>query len=111
MRKAGHPIAMSRIGAGDARLWTTVRAGIVPTADATRWWKRSAAGTLSESEACAAGVGVDTIPLNAAVLMPVRIALAERWVIDPQFLAACGVRPAIVVRIYDAVLGALPGAV
>jgi N-methylhydantoinase B len=48
-----------------------------------------------------------TIPLNAGVLRPVRMTLPEGSVVNPKFPAACGVRYATVLRIYDAVLGAL----
>src|SRR5262249_56770518 len=47
------------------------------------------------------------IPLNAGVLRPLRMTLPEGSVVNPQFPAACGVRYATVLRIYDAVLGAL----
>ena len=47
------------------------------------------------------------IPLNAGVLRPIRMTLPEGSVVNPQFPAACGVRYATVLRIYDAVLGAL----
>src|ERR1043166_4363428 len=52
-----------------------------------------------------------TIPLNAGVLKPVRMTLPEGSVVNPRFPAACGVRYATVLRIYDAVLGALARAV
>jgi N-methylhydantoinase B len=52
-----------------------------------------------------------TIPLNAGVLKPVRVTLPEGSVVNPKFPAACGVRYATVLRIYDAVLGALARAV
>jgi N-methylhydantoinase B len=52
-----------------------------------------------------------TIPLNAGVLKRVRMTLPEGSVVNPQFPAACGVRYATVLRIYDAVLGALARAV
>jgi N-methylhydantoinase B len=48
-----------------------------------------------------------TIPLNAGVLRRVRMTLPPGSVVNPQFPAACGVRYATVLRIYDAVLGAL----
>jgi N-methylhydantoinase B len=48
-----------------------------------------------------------SIPLNAGVLRPIRMTLPEGSVVNPQFPAACGVRYATVLRIYDAVLGAL----
>src|SRR5438067_11155475 len=48
-----------------------------------------------------------TIPLNAGVLRRVRMTLPEGSVVNPRFPAACGVRYATVLRIYDAVLGAL----
>ena len=48
-----------------------------------------------------------TIPLNAGVLRRVRMTLPEGSVVNPKFPAACGVRYATVLRIYDAVLGAL----
>jgi N-methylhydantoinase B len=47
------------------------------------------------------------IPLNAGVLRPIRMTLPEGSVVNPQFPAACGVRYATVLRVYDAVLGAL----
>jgi len=47
------------------------------------------------------------IPLNAGVLRPIRMTLPVGSVMNPQFPAACGVRYATVLRIYDAVLGAL----
>ena len=47
------------------------------------------------------------IPLNAGVLRPIRMTLPVGSVVNPQFPAACGVRYATVLRIYDAVLGAL----
>src|SRR5215468_8325705 len=47
------------------------------------------------------------IPLNAGVLRPLRMTLPAGSVVNPQFPAACGVRYATVLRIYDAVLGAL----
>jgi len=47
------------------------------------------------------------IPLNAGVLRPLSMTLPEGSVVNPQFPAACGVRYATVLRIYDAVLGAL----
>ena len=47
------------------------------------------------------------IPLNAGVLRPLRMTLPVGSVVNPQFPAACGVRYATVLRIYDAVLGAL----
>lgn len=52
-----------------------------------------------------------TIPLNAGVLRPLRMTLPPGSVVNPQFPAACGVRYATVIRIYDAVLGALARAV
>src|SRR5262249_25476683 len=52
-----------------------------------------------------------TFPLNAGVLKPVRMRLPEGSVVNPKFPAACGVRYATVLRIYDAVLGALARAV
>src|SRR5258706_14702076 len=52
-----------------------------------------------------------TIPLNAGVLRCVRMTLPEGSVVNPKFPAACGVRYATVLRIYDAVLGALARAV
>ena len=52
-----------------------------------------------------------TIPLNAGVLRRVRMTLPEGSVVNPRFPAACGVRYATVLRIYDAVLGALARAV
>ncbi len=52
-----------------------------------------------------------TIPLNAGVLKRVRMTLPEGSVVNPKFPAACGVRYATVMRIYDAVLGALARAV
>jgi len=52
-----------------------------------------------------------TIPLNAGVLKRVRMTLPEGSVVNPRFPAACGVRYATVLRIYDAVLGALARAV
>ncbi|HVG78923.1 MAG TPA: hydantoinase B/oxoprolinase family protein [Patescibacteria group bacterium] len=52
-----------------------------------------------------------TIPLNAGVLKRVRMTLPEGSVVNPKFPAACGVRYATVLRIYDAVLGALARAV
>ena len=52
-----------------------------------------------------------TIPLNAGVLKRVRMTLPEGSVVNPTFPAACGVRYATVLRIYDAVLGALARAV
>jgi len=52
-----------------------------------------------------------TIPLNAGVLRRVRMTLPEGSVVNPKFPAACGVRYATVLRIYDAVLGALALAV
>jgi N-methylhydantoinase B len=52
-----------------------------------------------------------TIPLNAGVLRRVRMTLPEGSVVNPRFPAACGVRYATVLRIYDAVLGALAQAV
>jgi N-methylhydantoinase B len=48
-----------------------------------------------------------SIPLNAGVLRPIRMTLPAGSVVNPQFPAACGVRYATVLRIYDAVLGAL----
>jgi N-methylhydantoinase B len=51
------------------------------------------------------------IPLNAGVLRRVRMTLPEGSVVNPKFPAACGVRYATVLRIYDAVLGALARAV
>src|SRR5262249_45273423 len=48
-----------------------------------------------------------TIPLNAGVLRRVRMTLPEGSVVNPKFPAACGVRYATVLRVYDAVLGAL----
>ena len=47
------------------------------------------------------------IPLNAGVLRPIRMTLPIGSVVNPLFPAACGVRYATVLRIYDAVLGAL----
>ena len=47
------------------------------------------------------------IPLNAGVLRPIRMMLPVGSVVNPQFPAACGVRYATVLRVYDAVLGAL----
>ena len=47
------------------------------------------------------------IPLNAGVLRPIRMTLPPGSVVNPEFPAACGVRYATVLRIYDAVLGAL----
>ena len=47
------------------------------------------------------------IPLNAGVLRPIRMTLPVGSVVNPQFPAACGVRYATVLRIYDTVLGAL----
>ncbi len=47
------------------------------------------------------------IPLNAGVLRPLRMTLPPGSVVNPQFPAACGVRYATVLRVYDAVLGAL----
>ena len=44
-----------------------------------------------------------TIPLNAGVLKPVRMTLPEGSVVNPKFPAACGVRYATVLRIYDQV--------
>ena len=52
-----------------------------------------------------------TIPLNAGVLRRMRMTLPEGSVVNPKFPAACGVRYATVLRIYDAVLGALARAV
>jgi N-methylhydantoinase B len=52
-----------------------------------------------------------SIPLNAGVLRPLRMTLPEGSVVNPQFPAACGVRYATVVRIYDTLLGALAQAV
>ena len=52
-----------------------------------------------------------TIPLNAGVLRRVRMTLPEGSVVNPKFPAACGVRYATVMRIYDTVLGALARAV
>jgi N-methylhydantoinase B len=52
-----------------------------------------------------------TIPLNAGVLRRLRMTLPEGSVVNPRFPAACGVRYATVLRIYDAVLGALARAV
>ncbi len=52
-----------------------------------------------------------SIPLNAGVLGPVRMTLPVGSVVNPQFPAACGVRYATVIRIYDTVLGALARAV
>jgi N-methylhydantoinase B len=52
-----------------------------------------------------------TIPLNAGVLKRVGMTLPEGSVVNPKFPAACGVRYATVLRIYDAVLGALARAV
>jgi N-methylhydantoinase B len=52
-----------------------------------------------------------TIPLNAGVLRRVRMTLPEGSVVNPKFPAACGVRYATVLRIYDAVLGSLARAV
>jgi N-methylhydantoinase B len=52
-----------------------------------------------------------TIPLNAGVLRRVRMTLPEGSVVNPKFPAACGVRYATVLRIYDAALGALARAV
>jgi N-methylhydantoinase B len=52
-----------------------------------------------------------TIPLNAGVLRRVRMTLPEGSVVNPKFPAACGVRYATVLRVYDAVLGALARAV
>jgi N-methylhydantoinase B len=52
-----------------------------------------------------------TLPLNAGVLRRVRMTLPEGSVVNPKFPAACGVRYATVLRIYDAVLGALARAV
>ena len=54
---------------------------------------------------------IRTIPLNAGVLRPMRMTLPEGSVVNPKFPAACGVRYATVLRIYDAVLGALARAV
>jgi N-methylhydantoinase B len=47
------------------------------------------------------------IPLNAGVLRPIRMILPAGSVVNPEFPAACGVRYATVLRVYDAVLGAL----
>ena len=47
------------------------------------------------------------IPLNAGVLRPIRMTLPVGSVVNPQFPAACGVRYATVLRIYDTVLGPL----
>ncbi len=47
------------------------------------------------------------IPLNAGVLRPLRMTLPPGSVVNPAFPAACGVRYATVLRIYDTVLGAL----
>src|SRR5262245_10004857 len=47
------------------------------------------------------------IPLNAGVLRPIRMTLPAGSVVNPEFPAACGVRYATVLRVYDAVLGAL----
>jgi N-methylhydantoinase B len=52
-----------------------------------------------------------SIPLNAGVLGPVRMTLPRGSVVNPEFPAACGVRYATVIRIYDTVLGALARAV
>ena len=52
-----------------------------------------------------------TIPLNAGVLRRVRMTLPEGSVVNPKVPAACGVRYATVLRVYDAVLGALAQAV
>jgi N-methylhydantoinase B len=52
-----------------------------------------------------------SIPVNAGVLRPLRMELPVGSVVNPQFPAACGVRYATVVRIYDTVLGALAQAV
>jgi len=48
-----------------------------------------------------------SIPLNAGVLRPIRMTLPSGSVVNPEFPAACGVRYATVLRVYDAVLGAL----
>src|SRR5262249_44431301 len=47
------------------------------------------------------------IPLNAGVLRPIRMTLPAGSAVNPEFPAACGVRYATVLRVYDAVLGAL----
>src|SRR5262249_36514467 len=46
-------------------------------------------------------------PLTAGVLRPIRMTLPAGSVVNPEFPAACGVRYATVLRVYDAVLGAL----
>jgi N-methylhydantoinase B len=48
-----------------------------------------------------------TIPMNAGMLRPLRMVLPSGSVVNPQFPAACGVRYATVLRVYDTVLGAL----
>ncbi len=52
-----------------------------------------------------------TIPLNGGVIRPVRVHVPVGTVVNPQFPAACGVRYATVLRIYDTVLGALARAI
>jgi N-methylhydantoinase B len=46
-------------------------------------------------------------PRNAGLLRPLRVVLPPGSIVNPQFPAACGVRYATVLRVYDAVLGAL----
>src|SRR2546428_10985178 len=52
-----------------------------------------------------------TIPLNAGVLRRVRVTFPQGSVVNPRVPAAGGVRYATVLRIYDALLGALAPAV
>jgi N-methylhydantoinase B len=47
------------------------------------------------------------LPMNAGLLRPIRVVLPPGTVVNPHFPAACGVRYATVLRVYDTVLGAL----
>ncbi|HEY3188906.1 MAG TPA: hydantoinase B/oxoprolinase family protein, partial [Solirubrobacteraceae bacterium] len=47
------------------------------------------------------------LPMNAGLLRPLRVVLPPGSVVNPHFPAACGVRYATVLRVYDTVLGAL----
>ena len=47
------------------------------------------------------------LPMNAGLLRPIRVVLPPGSVVNPHFPAACGVRYATVLRVYDTVLGAL----
>jgi N-methylhydantoinase B len=47
------------------------------------------------------------IPLNSGVIRPISMTLPPSSVVNPEFPAACGTRYATVIRVHDAILGAL----